>query len=122
MTIVLNPVWVNGVQKLKAVPQPLPKPARGLVPTALDESLHAIRCMNQLRSKDKSIEKYIYLTQLKDADPHIFYKLCLENMPEITPLIYTPTVGDACLQFSHIYRRPEGLVSSPESIMRAAGH
>lgn len=40
----------------------------------------------------------------------MFYKLCLENMTEITPLIYTPTVGDACQQYSHIYRRPEGLV------------
>ncbi|KAH9836244.1 malic enzyme [Rhodofomes roseus] len=112
MTIVLNPVWVNGVQKLKAVPQPPPRPARGLVPTSLDESLHAVRCLNQLRSKDKSIEKYIYLTQLKDADPRIFYKLCLDNLAEFTPLIYTPTVGDACLQFSHIYRRPEGLYIS----------
>ncbi|KZT70047.1 malic enzyme [Daedalea quercina L-15889] len=109
---VLNPVWVNGVQKLKAVPQPPPKPARGLIPPALDDSLHTVRCMNQLRSKDKAIEKYIYLTQLKDADPHMFYRLCLDNMPEITPLIYTPTVGDACLQFSHIYRRPDGLYVS----------
>ncbi|KAH9932963.1 malic enzyme [Fomitopsis serialis] len=82
----LNPVWVNGVQKLRPSHNVSPpKPARGLVPTALDESLHAVRCMNQLRSKTKSVQ-------------------------EITPLIYTPTVGDACLQFSHIYRRPEGLV------------
>jgi len=112
MTIVLNPVWINGVQKLKVVPQAPPKPPRGLAPPALDESLHTVRCLRQLRSKDKNIEKYIYLTQLKDADPRTFYKLCLANMPEITPLIYTPTVGDACLQFSHIYRRPEGLYVS----------
>ncbi|CCM00643.1 uncharacterized protein FIBRA_02680 [Fibroporia radiculosa] len=112
MTIVLNPVWVNGVQKIKVVPQAPPKPPRGLVPPALDDSVHFTRCLKQLRSKDKSIEKYIYLTQLKDADHRTFYKLCMENMPEITPLIYTPTVGDACLQFSHIYRKPEGLYVS----------
>jgi len=85
-----------------------PKP--GLTPPALNASIHAQRCLAQLRSKDKSIEKYIYLSHLKNEDPSIFYKLCLENMAEITPIIYTPTVGDACLQFSHIYRRPEGLV------------
>ncbi|EMD35637.1 hypothetical protein CERSUDRAFT_85576 [Gelatoporia subvermispora B] len=112
MTIVLTPVWSNGTQKLKVISQTPPAPKRGLTPLALDESVHTVRCLNQLRSKDKSIEKYIYLFQLKDADPRMFYKLCLANMSEITPLIYTPTVGDACLQFSHIYRRPEGLFVS----------
>ncbi|KAI0783818.1 malic enzyme [Abortiporus biennis] len=114
MTIVLTPYWSNGVQKLKVVgrPTPPPRPPYGLTPPALDDSVHHTRCLAQLRSKDKGIEKYIYLSQLKDADPNIFYKICLNNMAEITPLIYTPTVGDACLQFSHIYRRPEGLYVS----------
>ncbi|KAF9450626.1 hypothetical protein P691DRAFT_665000 [Macrolepiota fuliginosa MF-IS2] len=111
MTIVLTPYWSNGVQKLKLAPQPS-KPKRGLVPPILDESIHTLRCLAQLRSKDKNIEKYIYLSALKDQDPNMFYKLCLENMPEFTPIIYTPTVGDACLQYSHIYRRPEGLFIS----------
>ncbi|KAI0073763.1 malic enzyme [Panus rudis PR-1116 ss-1] len=109
---VLTPYWSNGVQKLKLARGPPPRPAHGLTPPALDDEIHKTRCLAQLRSKDKSIERYIYLTQLKDADPRIFYKLCLENMAEITPLIYTPTVGDACLQFSHNYRRPEGLFIS----------
>jgi len=68
--------------------------------------------MEQLRSKDKDIEKYIYLSGLKDADPNMFFELCLNHMPEITPIIYTPTVGDACLQYSHIFRKPEGLFVS----------
>ncbi|KAJ3565930.1 hypothetical protein NP233_g7327 [Leucocoprinus birnbaumii] len=110
MTIVLTPYWINGVQKLKVAQSP--KPKRGLVPPVLDESVHALRCLSQLRSKDKSIEKYIYLSALKEQDPNMFYKLCLENMSEFTPIIYTPTVGDACLQYSHIYRRPEGLFIS----------
>jgi len=76
----------------------------------METSVHVSRCLAQLRSKDKDIEKYIYLSALKEHDPAMFYKLCLENMEEFTPIIYTPTVGDACLQFSHIYRRPEGLV------------
>lgn len=126
MTIVLTPYWSNGVQKLKVAPQRMPhlfslrkwlptrrtasKPKYGLVPPALDESIHALRCLTQLRSKTTNIERYIYLSALKDQDPNMFYKLCLQNMPEFTPTIYTPTVGDACLQYSHIYRRPEGLV------------
>ncbi|THH27693.1 hypothetical protein EUX98_g6495 [Antrodiella citrinella] len=112
MTIVLTPYWSNGVQKLKVAPQPPPRPAHGLTPPALDDSIHVVRSLRQLRSKDKNIEKYIFLSQLKATEPNVFYKLCLEHMSEITPLIYTPTVGDACIQFSHIYRRPEGLYVS----------
>jgi malate dehydrogenase (oxaloacetate-decarboxylating)(NADP+) len=125
MTIVLTPYWSNGVQKLKLAPQRMPfftprpwlptrhtapRPKRGLLPPAFNDSVHTQRCLSQLRSKDKSIEKYIYLSALKDQDPNMFYKLCLDHMSEFTPIIYTPTVGDACLQYSHIYRRPEGLV------------
>lgn len=131
MTIILTPYWSNGVQKLRMMPQRMltfsslkklsptqryltapSKPKRGLVPPMLEDSIHSQRCLAQLRSKDKSIEKYIYLSALKSEDPSMFYKLCLNNMAEFTPIIYTPTVGDACLQYSHIYRRPEGLVRS----------
>jgi malate dehydrogenase (oxaloacetate-decarboxylating)(NADP+) len=56
------------------------------------------------------MEKNIYLHQLKETDVNMYYRLILSHMDEITPLIYTPTVGDACLQFSHTYRRPEGIV------------
>ncbi|RPD54937.1 malic enzyme [Lentinus tigrinus ALCF2SS1-7] len=112
MTIVLTPVWSNGVQKLKVTSAPPSRPALGLLPPAHNDGVHYHRCLAQLRSKDKNIEKYIYLTQLKDADPSMFYRICLANMAEITPLIYTPTVGDACLQFSQNFRRPEGLFIS----------
>ncbi|KAG5650459.1 hypothetical protein H0H81_012181 [Sphagnurus paluster] len=131
MTIVLTPYWSDGVQKLKMAPQRAyhtlvdlivhsahnvpcpsapPKPKRGLIPPELNDEVHAARCLAQLRSKDKNIEKYIYLSMLKEQDPPMFYRLCLAYMSEFTPIIYTPTVGDACIQFSHIYRRPEGLV------------
>ncbi|KAJ7167426.1 hypothetical protein C8R43DRAFT_985266 [Mycena crocata] len=112
MTIVLTPYWSNGVQKLRMAPQPPPKPPHGLTPPTLDDNVHAIRCMKQLRSKDKDIEKYIYLSMLKEQDPHMFYRLCLDHMPEFTPIIYTPTVGQACQEYSHNYRRPEGLFVS----------
>ncbi|KIM46656.1 hypothetical protein M413DRAFT_440258 [Hebeloma cylindrosporum] len=112
MTIILTPYWSNGVQKLKIAEQPPGPPKHGLIPPVLDHNIHVLRCLDQLRSKDKNLEKYIYLSHLKNEDPHMFYKLCLEHMSEITPIIYTPTVGDACLHFSRIYRRPEGLYVS----------
>ncbi|KAJ7314973.1 hypothetical protein DFH08DRAFT_715986 [Mycena albidolilacea] len=112
MTIVLTPYWSNGVQKLKMAPLPPPKPAHGLTPPMLDDEVHAMRCMAQLRSKDKEIEKYIYLSALKEQDPHMFYRLCLAHMSEFTPIIYTPTVGQACQEYSKNYRRPEGLFVS----------
>jgi malate dehydrogenase (oxaloacetate-decarboxylating)(NADP+) len=55
--------------------------------------------MEQLRSKDKPIEKYIYLSYLKDHDPNMFYKLCLKHMSEFTPTIYTPV----CLASSFVF-------------------
>ncbi|KAJ6588628.1 hypothetical protein B0H19DRAFT_924318 [Mycena capillaripes] len=112
MTIVLTPYWSNGVQKLKMAPQAPPRPAHGLTPPTLDDEVHAQRCMKQFRSKDKDIEKYIYLSMLKEQDPHMFYRLCLSHMHDFTPIIYTPTVGQACQEYSHNYRRPEGLFVS----------
>ncbi|KAI0000866.1 malic enzyme [Russula vinacea] len=112
MTVILTPYWSGGTQRLKAEPQPPQPPHRGHVPAAYNDTLHAARCLAQLRSKDKPIEKYIYLSQLKHANEDLFYQLCLAHMPEFTPIIYTPTVGDACLQHSHIFRRPEGLYIS----------
>ncbi|KIK98929.1 hypothetical protein PAXRUDRAFT_619188 [Paxillus rubicundulus Ve08.2h10] len=114
MTITLTPYWsaIDGAQKLKLESQPKPLPEKGLLPPAFSPALHLQRALLQLRSKLSDIEKNIFLSQLKDADVHTFYKLCLEHMSEITPLIYTPTVGDACLQYSSNFRRPEGLFIS----------
>jgi len=82
----------------------------GLTPPALDDKIHAARCLAQFRSKTSGLEKYIFLSMLKHENEDMFYKLCLENMAEFTPIIYTPTVGEACQKWSQIYRRPEGMV------------
>ena len=57
-----------------------PKAPHGQLPPALDDNIDAQRCLTQPRSKDKNIEKYIYLSQLKDADHNMFFLLCLANM------------------------------------------
>ena len=70
--LIMNPV--------SALPKAPVRLAHGLTPPALDDSVHTVRCLQQLRSKDRNIEKYIYLTQLKDAEPNMFYKLCVAHM------------------------------------------
>lgn len=83
-------------------------------PPYFGTSDHRERCLEQLRSKSAPLEKYIYLNGLKERDPNLFYDLLLQNMKEIIPLLYTPTVGEACVNYSHIWRRPEGLYVSIE--------
>ncbi len=55
------------------------------------------------------IEKYLFLIQLQDRNETLFYKFVMENIREIAPIIYTPTVGRACQEFAAIYRRPRYL-------------
>lgn len=81
-------------------------------PPAFSQATHRSRCLAQLRSKHDSLEKYIYLNGLKDRDPSLFYSLLFDNMREMVPILYTPTVGDACTNYSHIWRRPEGMYVS----------
>ncbi|PQE13811.1 hypothetical protein CJF30_00006609 [Rutstroemia sp. NJR-2017a BBW] len=54
----------------------------------------------------------MYLSNLRNNNVHLFYRLVQENMTDLTPLIYTPTVGEACLKWSEIYQQPEGLYLS----------
>ncbi|KAF8272828.1 malate dehydrogenase [Lactarius quietus] len=87
-------------------------------PPAFSHATHRSRCLAQLRSKHNSLEKYIYLNGLKDRDPTLFYTILYDNMREsdlsreMVPILYTPTVGDACTNYSHIWRRPEGMYVS----------
>jgi malate dehydrogenase (oxaloacetate-decarboxylating)(NADP+) len=70
------------------------------------------RTLAAVRRKQDNIEKYIYLTSLQNRNEVLFYRLVLDHIEEMVPLIYTPTVGEACLQYGSIYRRPRGLFIS----------
>ncbi|KAI1006995.1 NADP-dependent malic enzyme [Podosphaera aphanis] len=85
----------------------------GLIPPAVEsQSLQAQRCLKQLASKVSPLEKFNFLTNLRNTNKHLFYRLLIENLTTITPLVYTPVVGEACLKWSEIYQSPEGLYLS----------
>jgi malate dehydrogenase (oxaloacetate-decarboxylating) len=70
------------------------------------------RAYQQLTSFTTNIDKHIYLRNIQDTNETLYYRLITENLNEVMPLIYTPTVGEACQQFSRIYRRHRGLFLS----------
>lgn len=88
---------------------------RGLLPYIVsDQSKQIMRVMGNLRRKEYDIERYIFLSSLQERNERLFYQTALEHIDEITPLIYTPTVGQACKEFSHIYRHSRGFFITPE--------
>src|ERR1700757_3472230 len=83
---------------------------QGLLPPhveTLDEQ--AVRSYEAFQRKDNELERHIYLRALQDTNEVLFYRLIVDHIEEMTPLVYTPTVATAIEQFSHIYRRPRGL-------------
>ncbi|MBX2868860.1 MAG: NAD-dependent malic enzyme [Acidiferrobacterales bacterium] len=82
---------------------------RGLLPAAVGSMETQIeRVLANIRRKDSDIEKYIFLSALQDRNERLFYRLIMENIREIMPLIYTPTVGQACKEFANIFRTEKG--------------
>ena len=85
----------------------------GLLPPhveSLEEQI--VRAYEAYKRKDDDLERHIYLRALQDTNEVLFYRLLLEHIEEMTPMVYTPVVALACQQFSHIYRKPRGLFIS----------
>jgi malate dehydrogenase (oxaloacetate-decarboxylating)(NADP+) len=91
------------------------KGLRGLLPYRVStQDEQEERVLKQLRGKKTDIDKYIYLSALQDRNEKLFYQVAMNNIDEVMPLIYTPTVGQACREFSHIFRKPRGLYITPD--------
>ncbi|BBZ46708.1 NAD-dependent malic enzyme [Mycobacterium parmense] len=88
----------------------------GLLPTAvktIDEQ--AAHCWHEFSTRRDGLDQHIYLRALQDRNETLFYRVLSDHIPETLPVVYTPTVGEACQRFSEIYRRPRGLfVSYPD--------
>jgi len=86
---------------------------RGLLPPAYcsqDDQLK--RALENMRRKAYDIERFIYLQALQARNERLFYRMVIDHVEEVMPLIYTPTVGQACQEFAHIFRQPKGLYIS----------
>jgi malate dehydrogenase (oxaloacetate-decarboxylating)(NADP+) len=82
----------------------------GLVPEGIDsETTQVARVMHQIGRKPTNLGKYIYLSALLDNDETLFFRVLMSDPAQFMPLVYTPTVGEACQQYGHILRRPRGL-------------
>jgi malate dehydrogenase (oxaloacetate-decarboxylating) len=88
----------------------------GLLPPQVEMLEEQVaRAYEAYQRKDDDLERHIYLRALQDNNEVLFYRLLLDHIEEMTPIVYTPTVAMACQQFSHIYRRPRGMfISYPQ--------
>ena len=88
---------------------------RGLLPYVVaDIDMQKSRVLASMHCKNSDIEKYIFLNALLERNQHLFYRTMIDHIEEIMPLVYTPTVGEACKEFAHIFRTPQGLYITPE--------
>lgn len=83
---------------------------RGLLPPHVNTQAAQVgRVLDSIRRKPSDLEKYIYLISLQERNETLFYRVVMDNLEEMMPLIYTPTVGLACQRWGYIFRRSRGL-------------
>ncbi|KAL8489727.1 hypothetical protein ACS0TY_025082 [Phlomoides rotata] len=83
-----------------------------LPPVVVSQELQVKKFMHSLRQYQLPLHKYMALMELEERNERLFYKLLIENVEELLPIVYTPTVGEACQKYGSIFRRPQGLYIS----------
>ena len=87
----------------------------GLLPIATcNMDVQISRALGNLRRKAHDIERYIFMQALQSRNERLFYRLIIDHIEELMPIIYTPTVGQACQEFAHIFRQPRGFYITPD--------
>ena len=99
---------------------------RGLLPPRVESiTEQAARVVDEVRRKSTPIEKYLYLASVQDENETLFYRALVDDLHELLPIVYTPTVGQACQEWSQHFLRPRGVYLTAEdsgrmlSILRA---
>jgi len=88
---------------------------RGLLPHSIGSlETQLQRVLANLRRKTSDIERYIFLIALLQRNETLFFRTIIDNIEEMLPLIYTPTVGQACSEFAQIFRKPKGFYITPD--------
>jgi malate dehydrogenase (oxaloacetate-decarboxylating)(NADP+) len=109
--LLVDPLWNKGTAFTPRERDALG--LRGLLPPRVFTLAEQVRrSLSAVHRKQDALEKYIYLTNLQNRNEVLFYRLIVDHIEEMVPLIYTPTVGQACLEYGSIYRRPRGLFIS----------